>query len=127
MKRAAHGGFILLEVLFAAAVVTIAMASLISCLGRCIAAARAVQNYTIAQTCLANESYIFRVELLSDMNDQEGEFKDYPGFTWARKIEPTDTEDLYLQTITVFWRERGQPASDAVVEYRYLPEKNQQP
>jgi len=78
MKHGAHGGFLLLEVLFAAAVVTIAMGTLISCLGRCIAAAHAVQNYTIAQTLLANESYIFRVERLTDMNDDEGDFNDYP-------------------------------------------------
>lgn len=127
MKHGAHGGFMLLEVLFAAAVVTIAMGTLISCLGRCIAAAHAVQNYTIAQTLLANESYIFRVERLTDMNNDDGDFKDYPGFSWARKIETTDTEDLYQQTITVFWQERGRAASDSVVEYRYLPEKKQQP
>jgi type II secretion system protein I len=127
MKHGAHGGFLLLEVLFAAAVVTIAMGTLISCLGRCIAAAHAVQNYTIAQTLLANESYIFRVERLTDMNDDEGDFNDYPGYTWSRKLETTDTEDLYQQTITVFWQERGRAASDSVVEYRYLPEKQQQP
>jgi len=123
MKARTQAGFILLEVVFATTLVAIGLFALINCLGRCIAAARTVQNYTIAETLLANECCVFRVERPADMLDQEGDFPDYPGFTWARRFEQTDTDGLWKQTISVYWRERGQPAIDSVVEYRYLPEK----
>lgn len=123
MKDRVHAGFILLEVLFATTLVAAGLFVLMSCLNRCVAAARSIQSYAIAETLLANQSYIFRIERPADMDDAEGESADYPGFTWARKLEATDTDGLWQQTITVYWRERGQIASDSVVQYRYLPEK----
>jgi len=123
MKARAQAGFILLEVLAATTVVAFGLFALINCLGRCLAAARSVQNYTLAETLLANQCCVFRVERPDDMLDQEGVFDDYPSFSWTRKFEQTDTEGLWLQTITVYWYERGRLASDSVVEYRYLPEK----
>jgi len=92
--------------------------AIIDCLGRCVAAARTVQNYTIAETLLANQCCVFRVERSGDMLDQEGTFDDNPGFSWTRTFELTDTEGLWVQTITVYWYERGRLSSDAVVEYR---------
>jgi len=122
-KARQRDGFVLLEVVFATIIVAIGLAALIECLGRCIAAARSVQNYAQAETLLANECCVFRVERPDDWRDDDGEFEDYHGFRWTRKFEQTDTEGLWLQTITVYWTERGQEASDSVVEYRYLPEK----
>ena len=56
----------------------------------------------------------------------QGDFgNDYHGFSWSRRLESTDTEDLCQQPITVYWHERGQIASDSTVEYLYLPEKEQ--
>jgi len=53
----------------------------------------------------------------------EGEFPDYPAFTWRRELESTEVERLWKQTITVTWSERNKPSTDEVVEYRYLPDK----
>jgi Tfp pilus assembly protein PilV len=116
-------GFLLLEVIMATFIITVGLFALIEGLNRCIAAARSVQNYTIAETLLANKSYEFRVERPSDYLDQNGVFDDYPGFSWSRNFESTDTEGLWTQTITVYWMERGKPSVDSVVESRYLPEK----
>src|ERR1700687_4271988 len=124
MKRCNQRGFLLLEVLFASAIAGIGLFALITSLGRCLAAARSIQNYTMAETMLANKSYEFRVERPTDMLDQEGVFADNPLFSWARKFESTDTEGWWQQTITVYWYERGQLVSDSVMEYRYIPEKN---
>lgn len=123
MNPRASAGFILLEVIFATTLIAVGLFALINCLGRCIAAARSVQDYTIAETLLANQCCVFRVERPKDYEPEEGDFPDFPGFTWSRKWEPTDTENLWLQIITVNWYERGQQVSDAVVEYRYLPQK----
>jgi Tfp pilus assembly protein PilV len=123
MKRRGQQGFLLLEAIFAGAIVAFAMFAIIECLGRCLAAARSVQNYTVAETLLANKSQEFRVERATDMQDQEGSFEDRPGFTWERRFELSETEGLWKQTITVYWYERSKLASDAIVEYRYLPEK----
>ena len=123
MKRRRQAGFLLLEVVFAAGIVAIAMIALIESLTRCIATARSIQNYSIAQTLLANKSYEFRVEQPLDYADQTGKFDDYDGYSWERTLEQTDTEGLWKQTLTVSWLERSKPASDAIVEYRYIPDK----
>jgi prepilin-type N-terminal cleavage/methylation domain-containing protein len=123
VSRYRQDGFVLLEVIVAAAVLAVGLFAIIDALGRCVAAARAVQNSTIAETLLANQSFIFRVERALDELPQEGVFEDYPGFWWSRTFEPTDTEGLWQQTITVYWRERGRVLSESVVEYRYLPQK----
>ena len=118
-------GFMLLEVMLAVVLVAIGLFVLLEGLGRCLAAARSVQSYSVVQNLIANKSYEFRVERPADYLNQEGAFEDYPGYTWSRTLESTDTENLWLQTITVFWWERGKLASDSVVEYKYLPQKQQ--
>lgn len=123
MKGARVHGFILLEVVFAAALVAIGLFAIIESLGRCLAAARSVQNYSVAQILLANKCYEFRVERVQDYLDQDGRFEDYPDYSWERRFLPTDTEHLYQQTITIYWWERGKLVNDSVVEYRYLPDK----
>ena len=123
MRAHDQRGFLLLEVLFAAALVAISLFALIESLNRCLAAARTVQNYSIAENLLVNKSYEFRVERPTDYLDQEGKFDDYAGYTWARALESTDTESLWKQTITVYWWERGKLTSDSVAEYKYLPQK----
>ncbi len=122
-RRRGESGFLMLEVLLALVLVGIGLLGIIEALNRCLAAARSVQNYSIAANLLANKAYEFRVERPSDYLDQEGRFDDYPGFTWQRTFEATDTEGLFVQTITVYWWERSQLVNDSVVEYRYLPRK----
>ena len=117
------GGFLMLEVILAMALLAISTVAIVESLGRCLAAARAVQSYSTSEILLANKSFEFRTERPTDLLDQEGEFDDYPGFSWSRKLEETDTEGLWKQTITVYWYERGRLSSDSVVEYRYLPLK----
>ena len=117
------GGFMMLEVILAMTLLVMSGIAITESLGRCLAAARAVQNYSTSEILLANKSFEFRTERPLDLLDQEGEFNDYPGFSWSRRLESTDTEGLWKQTIAVYWYERGQLASDSVVEYRYLPDK----
>jgi hypothetical protein len=121
--RRRDSGFMLLEVILAVTLLAISMVAIIASLSQCLAAARAVQSYSTSEILLANKSFEFRTERPTDLLDQEGEFDDYPGFSWSRRLEGTDTEGLWAQTITVYWYERGKLASDSVVEYRYLPEK----
>jgi Tfp pilus assembly protein PilV len=116
-------GYLLLEVVFATVMMAIGFFAIIEGLNRCLAAARSVHNVSIAQTLLANKSYEFRMERPTDYLDQEGRFDDYPAYTWTRKLEPTDTDYLWQQTITVFWMERGKQVGDSIVEYKYLPQK----
>ena len=118
-----EGGFLMLEVILAMALLAISTVAIVESLGRCLAAARAVQNYSTSEILLANKSFEFRIERSTDLLDQEGEFDDYPGFSWTRKLEQTDSEGLWKQTVTVYWYDRGKLASDSVVEYRYLPLK----
>lgn len=113
----------LLEVILAVALLAISMFAIIESLSRCLAAARAIQSYSTSEILLANKSFEFRTERPTDILDQEGEFEDYHGFSWSRKLEGTDTDGLWKQTVTVYWYERGKLASDSVVEYRYLPDK----
>ena len=123
MNRRRSKGFMLLEVVFAVGIVAFAMVALIESLTRCIATARSVQNYSTAQTLLANKSYEFRVEQPLDYADQDGRFDDYAGFSWERKFEATETEGLWKQTIAVTWLERSKPVTDSITEYRFIPDK----
>jgi len=118
-----EGGFLLLEVLLAVFLLALSLFVIIEGLSRCIAAARSVQNYSVSDILLANKSYEFRTERPTDILDQQGSFDDYPGYTWSRTFQNTDTEGLWQQVITVYWYERGNQVSDSVVEYRYLPDK----
>jgi Tfp pilus assembly protein PilV len=115
----------LLEVTLAAALLAIGLFVMLESLSRCVAAAGAVQNQAIASNLLANKSYEFRVERPRDFAEASGTFDDYPTFTWARTLDVTETEGLYRQTIAVYWMERGRMTYDALVEYRYLPDKEQ--
>ena len=115
----------LLEVILATALLAISLVAIIDSLGRCVAAAKAIQSYSVAEILLANKSFEFRAERGGDIFDQEGTFNDYPGYSWSRRLDRTETDGLWEQTITVYWHERGNVASDSVVEYRYLPEKQQ--
>ena len=116
-------GFMLMEVLLAMVIVAIGLPVLIESLSRCLAAARAVQTYSLVQMLLANKSYEFRVEQAQNYDDQDGRFDDYPGYSWQRTLESTETTDLWRQTLTIYWREHNRLVSESVSEYRYLPEK----
>jgi len=116
---------LLLEVILAVALLAISMFAIIDSLGRCVAAAKAVQSYSISEILLANKSFEFRAARGGDIFDQEGSFEDYPGYSWSRRLERTETDGLWQQTIAVYWQERGNTVSDSIVEYRYLPEKTQ--
>jgi type II secretory pathway pseudopilin PulG len=118
-----EGGFMLLEVILAVALLAITMFAIIDSLGRCVAAAKSVQSYSVSEILIANKSFEFRTERGGDIFDQEGTFNDYPGYSWSRRLEGTDSEGLWKQTIAVYWHERGNVVSDSVVQYRYLPEK----
>lgn len=126
-KLRSEAGFLLLEVLLAMSLLAVGLFVLIDSVSKCVAAARSVQNYSIAATLLANKSYEFRVERPLDDLEQEGTFEDYPQYAWSRTFEPYESveelQGLWIQTITVTWLERGQPVSDSIVEYRYLPQK----
>ena len=69
----------LMEVILAVALLSLALFGVIEGLSRCVAAAQSVQNYATAQRLLANKSYEFRVERAQDTLDQEGTFEDVPG------------------------------------------------
>ena len=118
-----EGAFLLLEVLLSLFILTVSVFVLVERLGLCVAAVRSVQSYSTSEMLLANQSYVFHTERGTDIIDEEGAFDDYPGYTWSRKLEQTDTEGLWKQVITVYWHERGQVASDSVAEYKYLPDK----
>ena len=104
---------------------TISLFAIIDSLNRCVAAAKSVQSYSVSEILLANKSFEFRAERAGDIFDQEGTFNDYPGYSWSRRLERTENDGLWQQAITVYWHERGNVVSDSVIEYRYLPEKQQ--
>ncbi|MBM3861171.1 MAG: type II secretion system protein [Verrucomicrobia bacterium] len=123
MNRQRESGYILLEVILAVVLVGLSLGVLMDCLGRCLAAARSIQHYSHAEILMAGIACEFRLDRAKDMLDQEGDFPGHPGYRWQRVFAPTATKGLWEQTITVTWQEHGREASDSIVEYRYLPEK----
>lgn len=59
-------GFLLLEVLLAVFILAMSGFVLLEGLGRCVAGARSIQNYTVSDILLANKSYEYRQEPLEE-------------------------------------------------------------
>ena len=118
-------GFLLLEVLLAVFILAMSGFVLLEGLGRCVAAARSIQSYTVSDILLANKSYEYRQEPLKDnFSDQQGTFDDYPGYSWTRKLEGTDIEGMWQQTITVYWYEQEKKSASRSSSTGICPIKN---
>ena len=108
--RTAHSAFTLLEVMLAVAIVGTALFGIAMAIGRCMAAAKAIDYHTTAHVLLEEKMQEFSVETNFVAGVTSGDFGEVaPGFEWKRDVELDDSqvENLYRQIIAVSWQDRG--------------------
>jgi general secretion pathway protein I len=106
MRRMKRGGFTLLEVMVALAVLSLALVVVFSQQARGIAQGNEARIIAKA-TLLAQERM---AGLISDEDlmegDEEGEVEDsIPPFTWKQLVEESNIEGIKKITVTVVWKE----------------------
>lgn len=104
------GGFTLLEVMLAVAIVGTSLFALALAIGRCMDTAKITGNYTTAYDLLDAKFMEFSNETNFVMGTVSGAFDgDFSNFQWQREVttDNSQIESLFQQTITVSWRDRG--------------------
>ncbi len=107
----AAGGFTLLEVLVAMAVLAVALVSLLGLYNRSLLLTIRAQRLSTA-TLLAEEMLTrTQIEGMGAMRATAGDFADlhpgqYSGFRWYRTMRPTALEGLWELRVGVSWGER---------------------
>ena len=119
MKKA----FILLELMLAVAILSIGLLSLTNIFSISLNAARAAENYFTASLLLEEKIEEIQREVAEGMG--EGEFEDYPHFSWQSEVTPyEEIKGLWIIKLTVSWRERGDETEESILKYLYKPEAN---
>jgi general secretion pathway protein I len=111
-EKSRRGGFTLLEIMIALAIISIAMISLLALANRSIGVHDRLQRLTTA-TLLAQEK-MAETEVNSahrtlDSQDSQGEFSEpYAGYGWRITFAGTPLPSVRMVTVTVFWGDEAQ-------------------
>ncbi|MCU0845532.1 MAG: type II secretion system GspH family protein [Spirochaetes bacterium] len=106
------GGFALVEILLAIAILSIAMLGIISGVSSGIAAIGGNRNMTRAMLIAKSRLSLYHVYRMREPDVQEEPVKEYPGFAYSRKTTKFEHElfgpvSARRVEITVHWLERG--------------------
>ncbi len=124
-RRRAAGGFTLIEVVLAAAIMGVCLAVLMTAAMRCLAILTLAKNYQKAQWALGRgevEHPLFVTNDLEKLNVAAETYEN--GVTFERTVEEEDEDedDLYLVTTRVSWGDDGESSADEIVQLIYHPE-----
>ncbi len=117
-RRQRSGGFTLLEVMVALAVIAFGLVGLLGLHARNIKLIARNQNLTRA-TLLARE-LVSQIQFqvlssgLQGLGDSQGTFEGYPGYRWERQVVPTGLDEMREVVIRVIWDERSPSACELV-------------
>jgi len=105
--KSRHGGFTLLEIMIALAIISVAMVSLLSLANRSIGVHDHLQRLTIA-TLLAQEKMaeteVSAARGTLDSQDSQGAYSDpYAGYLWRITYADTPLPSVRVVTVTVSW------------------------
>ncbi|MCE9615331.1 MAG: prepilin-type N-terminal cleavage/methylation domain-containing protein [Lentisphaerae bacterium] len=125
--RQQRGGFTLIEVLIAAAILGVGLTALLTAASRCLAVMRAAQQYQDAQWALNLGELEHPVLPTQDYKDWEVSAEAYDhGMTYSREVEEPDEErkdGLYLLRSRVTWSSKNRRGYEEVVRYVFVKEK----
>ncbi|MFN8627754.1 MAG: prepilin-type N-terminal cleavage/methylation domain-containing protein [Candidatus Binatia bacterium] len=113
-----RGGFTLLEVMVALAIIAFAVVGLLGLHARNIKIVARDQSLTRA-TLLARE-LISQIQFqvtsngLHDLGDDQGTFDGYPGYRWERRVLSTGLDEMREVVIRVIWDESAPNACELV-------------
>lgn len=106
------GGFTLLEIMIALAIISIAMVSLLSLANRSIGVHDRLQRITTA-TLLAqgkmSETEVDSQDAILSNQDTQGRFEDpYADYSWRIRYQETPLPSVRMITVTVVWGDEAQ-------------------
>lgn len=121
-------GLTLIEVILAAAILSIGMTVLLVSASRCIAVMKVSKQYQTAQWVmgLGEVEYPLMTETIDDIEDlavrPDSSLLD--GYTFSRTVEDNydDEDGLFIIKSRVSWSEHGKESYHEVVQYIWYPE-----
>ncbi len=116
-------GFTFLELLVALAVLGASFTALLVAHASALkqeARARQLMTATLLARDILTRT---EVEGLPPLGSDQGEFEEFPGFTWERQSETTEFENVRLVRITVSWPEGNRRESMELVYYAWAEEE----
>lgn len=125
--RRRRGGFTLIEVLIAAAIMGFGLTALLTAASRCLAVMRAAKQYQDAQWALnlgELEHPILPNQEPEDWAVSSERLEN--GMTYEREVEepPKDRQDgLYVLRSRVIWSEKGRNGREEITRYVFMKDK----
>lgn len=121
-------GLTLIEVILAAAIMSMVLTGMLVCVSRCLAVIRVSRNYHKAITVfgLGEVKYPPRLDKGIEEVEVDEDSDIMEGFKFARTVDDLDDENedgLYILRSRVSWMDRGHEAYHEVVQYVYMPDK----
>lgn len=105
----------------------IAVSSILTTFSSAMMTGRLSEDYSLASLMMEELHTYVRTNQLSPYETNEGEFSQYPGFTWMVNYYYTDVSGLYQVEMQVSWRRGSRARTLKYVTYHYykLPEETE--
>ncbi|MGQ0794020.1 MAG: type IV pilus modification PilV family protein [Deltaproteobacteria bacterium] len=97
IDRGRRGGFTLLEVLVALAILGLSLTVLLGAVNRNLALASKSRNLTVAEALAQKKITEIELEGYPEIREESGEFEESPGFRWFLSINPLPIAQLGIE------------------------------
>lgn len=106
-KHNSGEGFTLLEVLIAVVILGSSLAVLLGSVNHNLVLVSDSKNLSIAKMLAQNKMAEIELQGYPDLKEEEGEFKDYPGFKWYLSVTPLNISaletDIRVVNMRITW------------------------
>jgi len=127
-NRKTRAGLTLVEVILAAAILSVGLTVLLTAATRCLAVLKVSGKYQTAQWVLGMGDLENPLRMTEEMTVEDlevGPVEYTDGYTYERIVEDDeDEDDLYLVRTRVSWADRGREAIEEVLSYVYYLEED---
>jgi len=119
-----HGGFTLLEVIIAVAILGASLAILLGAVNKNLVLASRSKNLSIASSLAQQKMGEIELEGYPEVGEEQGVFEESPGFSWYLTVLPYDIAQLGTEIrvviLTIFWDDgqREFTVATAISNYR---------
>ncbi len=125
-------GFTLVEMIVAAVLLVVGVAASLACISGATRTTRVAAEYSqaafLAQQRLAEINTDAAQQGQITAGEQQGNFDQYPGFSWDENLETTDFSNVFKLTLTITWPGTGtQQRSAQFVTYLQQPNASTTP
>lgn len=118
-KNRGNGSFSLVEALLAMTILGVAVSSILTTFSTAIVLGKLSEDYSQASMMMEELHTYVRTNQFSPLETNEGEYEQYPGFSWQVMYYYTDITGLYQVDMQVNWRRGSRERSLKHVTYHY--------